>query len=339
MKKNQSASSGAPVNEPYDDIDDFIFLNDDSAAAEEQDKIQKANRAENRYNAAEQNEPIDYIISDPQPDEAEIADVMPKRRRPVVSILVVLLSIFGLFFSIILLIGLLLSLSALSNPVSSATNSLGASIAFGLFLAVLLTISIITPIITFGKRTHSRKEVTKKYLKFFGVAAGVILVITTICYFAGNPSKVYSYEGAKFTYSVNKGSGCTGRSIEITGLKSGSDVPERLVIPSKIRDVPVRSIKEGAFKDLTGVKEVVVPDSVDDIHDYAFSGCTALEKVTLPQRMDSIGKYAFADCRSLRQINKPGKSIRFFDSTPLSIDRTAFRGCTQAPEWTREYSH
>ena len=61
----------------------------------------------------------------------------------------------------------------------------------------------------------------------------------------------------------------TDGSIIITGY-TGTD--EDVVIPNKIDDKPVKTIDDGAFKDNDGIKDITIPDSVENIADDAFDG-------------------------------------------------------------------
>lgn len=79
------------------------------------------------------------------------------------------------------------------------------------------------------------------------------------------------------------------------------------------------SIAEGAFKDCTELKKIMVPKSVKIIGAGAFSGCTNLTKMTLYNGVTSIGSKAFENCKSLSSITIP-------DSV-TSIGYYAFNNC------------
>lgn len=57
-----------------------------------------------------------------------------------------------------------------------------------------------------------------------------------------------------------------------------------------------------AFKDFTGLKDIVIPDGVAEIGEHAFSGCTALQQVTIPGSVTRVGSSIFYGCTSLRRI-------------------------------------
>lgn len=79
------------------------------------------------------------------------------------------------------------------------------------------------------------------------------------------------------------------------------------------------SIAEGAFKDCTELKKIMVPKSVKIIGAGAFSGCTNLISITVYKGVTSIGSKAFENCNSLTNITIP-------DSV-TSIGYYAFNNC------------
>ena len=67
------------------------------------------------------------------------------------------------------------------------------------------------------------------------------------------------------------------------------------------------------------IKDLVIPNSVDSIHNYAFYGCSSLTSVTIGNSVTSIGKNAFGYCSSLTSITIP--------NSVTSIGESAFYGC------------
>ena len=68
------------------------------------------------------------------------------------------------------------------------------------------------------------------------------------------------------------------------------------------------------------ISDLVIPNTVDTIHNYAFYGCSSLTSITIPNSVTSIGKEAFYKCSSLTSITIP-KSV-------TSIGDFAFYGCS-----------
>ena len=58
-----------------------------------------------------------------------------------------------------------------------------------------------------------------------------------------------------------------------------------------------KSVK--AFENCTSLKEILLPEGVEEIPDKAFFRCHSLQKVHFPSTLKRIGKEAFAFCQSL----------------------------------------
>ena len=67
------------------------------------------------------------------------------------------------------------------------------------------------------------------------------------------------------------------------------------------------------------IKDLIIPNSVDSIHDYAFYNCKSITSTTIPNSVTSIGYCAFYGCDSL--------SIVAIGSGVTSIDNYAFSDC------------
>lgn len=79
------------------------------------------------------------------------------------------------------------------------------------------------------------------------------------------------------------------------------------------------SIGAAAFRD-TGIKSIVIPNSVTDFQSTIFYDCRNLESVVLPQNLSSIPESTFQGCSSLSTVNIPSKVT--------SIGDAAFMGCS-----------
>lgn len=64
----------------------------------------------------------------------------------------------------------------------------------------------------------------------------------------------------------------------------------------------VEQIGYRAFADCTGLKELVLPDSVQTLGNGAFSGCTSLAKVMLGRELKSWGIGPFSGCSALKSM-------------------------------------
>ena len=70
---------------------------------------------------------------------------------------------------------------------------------------------------------------------------------------------------------------------------------------------------------MSGVVNVIIPNTFSSINDYAFYGCKSLTSVVIPDSVTTIGAYAFWSCFNLQSIDIP-------DSV-TSIGYSAFQNC------------
>jgi len=66
---------------------------------------------------------------------------------------------------------------------------------------------------------------------------------------------------------------------------------------------PLSTIPEEAFKGLTSLTNIVIPDSVTSIEGDAFYNCTSLTGITIGKGVISMGDRVFTGCTSLTSIN------------------------------------
>ena len=74
------------------------------------------------------------------------------------------------------------------------------------------------------------------------------------------------------------------------------------------------------------VKQVILPDSIDEILYLAFGGMVNLEKINLPENLIELNKGVFQGCKKLKGVKIPAKTEK--------IDFEAFSGC-ESFEWIR----
>ena len=168
----------------------------------------------------------------------------------------------------------------------------------------------------------------------------LLLLIALLPQFAYAKFTDYANNG-NILYFESTGSG----TAAVVGWKS--IINSALVIPSSVGDgtnsYTVTSIGDNAFKSLTALSSVTIPNSVKtigsyafygnhissvtigssvtEIKDNAFKGCTSLTSLTLPNSVLSIGNYAFDDCSSITNLT--------LSSSVRSIGSWAFRNCSQ----------
>lgn len=117
--------------------------------------------------------------------------------------------------------------------------------------------------------------------------------------------------GLKFTLSADKS------FYSVTGY-SGSF--ERVVIPDTYNGLRVTAVSDGLFTGDENLKEVVLPESIDEIGNDAFAGCVNLQSVTIPDSIRTIGDGAFSGCSSLTSADLGGMLE--------TLGARAFEGCT-----------
>lgn len=119
----------------------------------------------------------------------------------------------------------------------------------------------------------------------------------------------------------------------VVGITSGAFSDKRLRIRNFQAGPNMRDIAQGAFEgqsivslDLSGTKisfvqsrmccdcvkltTVLLPDTIERIHEQAFEGCTNLDNVELPDICDTIARNAFACCRNLKNIKSKASYIQ-----------------------------
>lgn len=109
----------------------------------------------------------------------------------------------------------------------------------------------------------------------------------------------------------------TGYSV--SGIGNPIVVFGTLVLPDSHNNIPVTDIPYGGFAGWSGVYDLVIPGTVENIGDYAFGTCQNLMRVTIKEGTENIGDYAFANCGVLSEIYLP--------STIKSIGVAAFGLC------------
>lgn len=137
------------------------------------------------------------------------------------------------------------------------------------------------------------------------------IVVLAICLFPVLASAMVSGD---YDYEVTKG----GKSVVITYYQGDADT---LVIPTKIGNLPVTAIGDGAFSSgAVSFSSLTIPDSVTSIGNWSFSSCYNLEKLVLPRYLETIGESAFFGCDALTQVKIPSKVKTIGDG--------AFSSCT-----------
>lgn len=132
----------------------------------------------------------------------------------------------------------------------------------------------------------------------------------------------YEYEGQTLGYSIIDEEAKTCRTVEGTDWKPGNNVSGDLVIPAVVSDGEKEyTVKEiGNYSFLrTGLKSVVIPNTVEEIGYEAFYCCYSLNSVNVPSSVTTIGSKAFWNCEKLESI--------FIPASVTSVGSKAFSYC------------
>ncbi|MBD5530670.1 MAG: leucine-rich repeat domain-containing protein [Lachnospiraceae bacterium] len=99
-----------------------------------------------------------------------------------------------------------------------------------------------------------------------------------------------------------------------------------VIIPSRIGGFPVAGIGEGAFRDRTDIRKVVVEHGVRYIAAQAFAGGTEIEEVELGEGLQYIGEGAFMGDVGIRELLLP-ESLAY-------VGANAFGNCSGLASFT-----
>lgn len=73
------------------------------------------------------------------------------------------------------------------------------------------------------------------------------------------------------------------------------------------------------------VIDLIIPNTIDSIHQYAFNNCSTIRSVSIPDKIKNIGEYAFQNCLNLQTVYWNAESCSW-DATGNSSDGI-FYGC------------
>ena len=86
-------------------------------------------------------------------------------------------------------------------------------------------------------------------------------------------------------------------------IKRYRGIGERIQVPSHIDEKPVISIEKKAFLSCKTIREIILPDTVEEIGDWAFAHAEQLRTVSMPHHALIHGKELFLGCKRLREIS------------------------------------
>ena len=142
-------------------------------------------------------------------------------------------------------------------------------------------------------------------------------------YGSGN-MKNYGYNGGQPW--LNKGVSITAVVIEegVTAVGSGAFKDLTTLKSVQLPDSGLTKIGDAAFYGCSSLTEIRIPDSIYTVFDYTFKNCTALEDVHLSKNLIKVGQGAFENCTGLTYI--------FIPTKVNIIGSWSFKGCTALAE-------
>lgn len=104
-----------------------------------------------------------------------------------------------------------------------------------------------------------------------------------------------------------------------------------IAIPDYYMGLPITAIGKDAFRSMSGVTKVILPNTITEIGAYAFFGNPDLESISMPG-VKVIGSNAFNECVALSDVDMPMIE---------RIEEYAFTRCTslQSIDWGTELDH
>ncbi len=109
------------------------------------------------------------------------------------------------------------------------------------------------------------------------------------------PSGPTQPTAAEFSFEV------VGDGYQLLSVRPNGNT--EITVPAAHEGLQVTSIGAEAFKNCSGVKSIVLPETVTAIENKAFSGCAALEKLSLPIGATSYGESVFYGLGALRELS------------------------------------
>lgn len=102
--------------------------------------------------------------------------------------------------------------------------------------------------------------------------------------------------------------GGDGGTLIYVPYKSGISIKryhgagEKLVVPAEIDNKPVTAIERKAFLSCKTIKNIMLPDTIEEIGDWAFAHMEGLRTIMIPHHALTRGKELFLGCKRLREI-------------------------------------
>jgi len=90
-----------------------------------------------------------------------------------------------------------------------------------------------------------------------------------------------------------------GGKVCITGYQG---LAAKIEIPARIEENPVTGIGKKAFLSQKNLRDILLPDTVEEVGDWAFAHCDGLASISFPRRQIRFGKAVFKECGGLKRM-------------------------------------
>ena len=125
--------------------------------------------------------------------------------------------------------------------------------------------------------------------------------MVALCMLLSLHAKAYDAEINGIYYNLDTSNKVATVTYGGSTATSGTDkYTGDITIPSSViyngSTYTVTAIKDDAFYKCSGLKSVIIPNSVTSIGSFAFYDCSRLTSVTIPNSVTSIGESAFQGC-------------------------------------------
>ena len=132
-------------------------------------------------------------------------------------------------------------------------------------------------------------------MKLFSRCGAIFLALCVLIAFLPLSASAATYD--IFTYEI--------KDKQVTITKCAKNTTGKVVVPETIEGYPVTVIGKNAFKNQSGITEIILPDSVTKIDECAFYGCSGMTTIQLSAKLSSIQYLAFYHCDSLVSLHFP----------------------------------
>lgn len=234
--------------------------------------------------------------------------------------------------------GKLVDVTLPSTLVSLGANAFYNCTALNLSVASNNTNYVITKNVLYHNVENNKKELVLSLDSTITEIKNIDASVVTICANAYyNASKVTTIDipTTVTTIEENAFSGCAQVSdvtLPFIGTSIDSSFAFKAVFGNSTQNIRLVTIKQGtriiekAFKNLSTIRSIDLPNTITSLGSEAFAGCTSLQNVTnLPTNLEKINASTFEGCPSLREE----VLTSLINSNLKVIEQKAFAGCTK----------